>query len=52
MPGARCAALLALFALPGVARTGPAARGRHLVEGIAGCGNCHTRKGRKGTCRG
>jgi mono/diheme cytochrome c family protein len=56
MPHARCAALfvalLALLAVPAEAQTDPVARGRYLVEGIAGCGNCHTPKGPQGDLPG
>jgi mono/diheme cytochrome c family protein len=49
------AALLALLlcaARPGAAQTGLIDRGRHLVEGIAACGNCHTPKGPSGDLPG
>ena len=41
-----------LLALPVLAQTDPVARGRYLVEGIAGCGNCHTPKGPQGDLPG
>ena len=37
--------ILLIAALPAAAQTGLIERGRHLVEGIAACGNCHTPKG-------
>lgn len=53
MHGLRIAALGALLlvaALP--ASADPVARGRYLVESIAGCGNCHTPKGPQGDLPG
>lgn len=51
-----CAAALAasflLPALPAAAQADPVARGRYLVESIAGCGNCHTPKGPQGDLPG
>jgi mono/diheme cytochrome c family protein len=49
---AALAAALVLLALPVLAQTDPVARGRYLVEGIAGCGNCHTPKGPQGDLPG
>lgn len=46
------AAVLVVLALPAMAQTDPVARGRYLVEGIAGCGNCHTPKGPQGDLPG
>lgn len=51
---ARALAVLALLtgaAMPAGAET-LLARGRYLVEGIAGCGNCHTPQGPKGPIPG
>lgn len=42
-----------LMACPAMAQTGDRlARGRYLVESIAGCGNCHTPKGPNGDLPG
>ncbi|WP_188966816.1 cytochrome c [Neoroseomonas lacus] len=46
-------ALLLLAAWPAQAQPAdPLARGRYLVESIAGCGNCHTPKGPQGDLPG
>lgn len=47
-----CAAAMMLPALPAAAQSDPVARGRYLVESIAGCGNCHTPKGPQGDLPG
>ena len=56
MHGLRIAALHALLlvaAFPASAQPAdPVARGRYLVESIAGCGNCHTQKGPQGDLPG
>ena len=44
--------ILLIAALPAAAQTGLIERGRHLVEGIAACGNCHTPKGPGGEVPG
>lgn len=48
------AALAAMSVLPALAQADPARveRGRYLVEGIAGCGNCHTPQGPTGPVAG
>ncbi|WP_137124877.1 c-type cytochrome [Roseomonas sp. HF4] len=55
-PAATIAALVLQLALPAQAQAqaqpDPVARGRYLVEGIAGCGNCHTPKGPQGDLPG
>lgn len=45
---AALAVAAALVALPAAAQQDRLARGRYLVESIAGCGNCHTPKGPQG----
>ena len=52
-PAVYVAVILGLFAtLPALGQTSPLERGRYLVEGIAGCGNCHTPKGPQGDLPG
>jgi mono/diheme cytochrome c family protein len=46
------AALLVLASGAALAQDDPVARGRYLVESIAGCGNCHTPKGPQGDLPG
>ena len=46
------AAAATLVAPPAMAQPDPVARGRYLVESIAGCGNCHTPKGPQGDLPG
>jgi mono/diheme cytochrome c family protein len=46
------AAFALLIAPPAEAQPDLVARGRYLVEGIAGCGNCHTPKGPQGDVPG
>ena len=46
------AAAATLGTPPAMAQPDPVARGRYLVESIAGCGNCHTPKGPQGDLPG